>query len=408
LDGQRISGINNKVVVTTLQDSMYYTTSGTVCQVSRNSATSKNYSAAPLADAVADLEYKFRNSYKWHFKWNGEDLKKHPVSIRGNSTYAYYQNIRLEAIQKLLNNRIDIKPEISTNALFITLTNQYDTHDQTSIEQTWPDMKKALPKFKARLRKLGMSEFVNTIESHESGGAHGHLVVIFSEQIPMFASTEWDGKKQQRVIRWRIKDAKLREAIKLAWAKARKGTLDNSFVDITACHNTDIAGYITKELGKASSCEAALKRLKSNTYSQDENGRKQRANDKKKIFLHYYSDKYRLRMLYVSKGLSTTEPDEETEPPTEPLQDNSAYYNINQVAPPPMTMTITRHELLLYIKFKEISPYSGRVEPETPEYKAVLSILMKEWKRRTEEAQERKQQKTFQHGHPPNTDGGAG
>ncbi|MDR1250663.1 MAG: hypothetical protein LBK62_00695, partial [Treponema sp.] len=217
---------------------------------------------------------KLRRAYWWvtGIRENGQ-MYKVPSTVRGNDTYAYYQSARIQQIQQFLTDNLKIKYQdekvTATNALFITLTQQYNPHEEEDIIRTWLNMRAALKKFKSRMRRLNMTDFALTLEAHASGGCHAHMIAIFGDRgIGIHKRTV---KKKKRKYRhgsesvYRLNDTGLLYKIKKAWADALCYSLDRAFVDVIGCGDSDLANYITKELKKASSCEKALKLLKQET-----------------------------------------------------------------------------------------------------------------------------------------------
>jgi hypothetical protein len=301
------------------------------------------------------LKWKFRNAYYWVFGFREDkSMFKIPATVRGNETYAYYQNARIMQIQTKLKSEIKIENS-TTNALFLTLTQRYDTNSAEMIDKTWTNTRPALRKFKIKLRKMGMINYAMTLEAHENGGCHAHMIAIFDKTIKMHAT---------RGDKYRVNNIELIYKVKKAWADALDYDMDSAFVDILACGNTGLAGYIVKELKKTASCEKAIRNTEVN---------KDTPSDRKKILAFYFAGKNKMRLLYVSKGIcATEEPDEEEVPTdlitnviTEPQQSQKVLY----------TCLIQKSELLKLIKYEEISPYTGNVEQISKEYEAVMSIL---------------------------------
>jgi hypothetical protein len=212
-----------------------------------------------LGQAVDYLIRKFRGVYHWitGIREDGSIFKV-PATARGNQTYAYYQQARIKQIQEYLKKEIEIVNN-TTNALFITLTQKYEKKEIEKISRTWYDTKLALRKFKTKLRKLGMKNYVMTLEAHEAGGCHAHMIAIFDEKIRIHATKE---------NKYRINDIELLYKIKKAWANALGYNMESAFVDVVACGNHNLVGYITKELKKASSCEKAIKNIERESETQ--------------------------------------------------------------------------------------------------------------------------------------------
>jgi hypothetical protein len=301
------------------------------------------------------LKWKFRNTFHWIFGLREDkSVFKIPASVRGNNTYAHYQNVRIMQIRDSLENKIVIENN-TTNALFITLTQKYDTDSIESITQTWTRTRPALRKFKDRLRKMGMINYIMTLEAHESGGCHAHMIAIFKKKMKIHATKE---------NKYRLNDIEVIYKIKKAWADALDYDMDSAFVDIIACGNTGLVGYITKELKKTASCEKAMRNVEIN---------KDTPSDIKKILAFYFAGKNRMRLLYVSKGISATAEPEEGETPTDLI--TNVITDMQKSPKVLYTTLVLKSELLKMIKYEEISPYTGEVEQISKEYEAVMGIF---------------------------------
>jgi hypothetical protein len=252
-----------------------------------------------IRNSVNYLKRKFRNAHHWVFLCRVDrSISKIPATMRGNTTYAYYQNARIMQIQEALKSKIRIENSTS-NALFITLTQKYDTTSTEAIDKTWINMRQALKKFKMKLRKMGMKNYAMTLEAHENGGCHAHMIAIFDKEMKMHA-TKGD--------KYRVNDIEIIYKIKKAWADALGYGMDSAFVDVLACGNSGLVGYITKELKKTASCEKAMRNVEVNKDSPS---------DRKKILAFYFADRNKMRLLYVSKGIGVQAEPEEGETPTD-------------------------------------------------------------------------------------------
>jgi hypothetical protein len=331
----------------------------TPINLSKDNTTDTLVLASPkttnLVKISADwLRWRFRSAVYWIFGVREDkSMYKVPATVRGNDTYAYYQSARIIQIQEDLKNKIKIENN-TTNALFITLTQKYDTGSIEAIEETWIKTRPALRKFKVKLRKMGMRDYAMTLEAHENGGCHVHMIAIFSESVKIHA-TKGD--------KYRVNNIELLYKIKKAWADALGYDMDSAFVDVLACGNDGLCGYITKELKKNASCEKAMRNVDANKDSPS---------DRKKILAFYFAGKHRIRLLYVSKGISATAEPEEGETPTEFITNVITESKGRRVL---YTCLVRRAELLKLIKYNEISPYTGDVDAITEEYEAVMGIF---------------------------------
>jgi hypothetical protein len=333
-----------------------------------------------VAEAIATMTDKLRRAY-WWITGVREDgsMYKVPATVRGNDTYAYYQSARIRQIQEYLINNLQIKyhneTASATNALFITLTQRYNPKDEESIVKTWINAKTALKKFKMRMRKLKMTEYVMTLEAHANGGCHAHMVALFRDRA--IGIHKCPVKRKKRKYRhgkeyvYRLNDIGLLVKIKEAWASALGYSPDSAFVDVIGCGDSDLVGYITKELKKASSCEKAIKLLAKNAETTE---KEQREAARKKVLAFYFGNRLKMRLLHVSRSIGAdAEPEEGELPEAESIR--------NVISEPPKTQkvlytcVITRAELLKLIKYNKISPYTGDVDRNTEEYDAIMSIF---------------------------------
>jgi hypothetical protein len=315
-----------------------------------------------IRQAADTVKQKLRGAHHWIFGIREDkSVFKIPASVRGNQTYAYYQTARVLQIQESVKNKTKIA-DSATNTLFITLTQKYNPQSLNEIDRTWVNAKPAIKKFKERLRNLGMIDYAMTLEAHEAGGCHAHMIAIFDKQLKTHATK---GKE------YRVNDIELVYKIKKAWANALGYNMDSAFVDVLACGNSGLVGYITKELKKTASCEKALRNAEAGNDRPD---------DRKKILAFYFADRHRLRLLYVSKGIGAgVEPEpEEDEPPQADLITN-VISQTPQGKRVLYTCTVTRAELLKMIKYEEISPYTGAVDAKTAEYEAIMRIFEKRY-----------------------------
>jgi hypothetical protein len=333
-----------------------------------------------LQQAMAWLIRKFRGVYQWIVGVREDgSIFKVPATVRGNQTYAYYQAVRLEKIQKKIDNITHIEfnqKKIYTNTALITFTQGYNPENAESINGTWEKTKNALIKFKRYLRKYGMTEYVMCLEAFESGACHGHITVIFNEKKEAF---KYVGKDKK--ITYRFSDIDLIYRIKLAWAKALGRKMQEAQIDILACVDRKSVHYVTKELKKVNACEKALKKLEKwkGRKPKTKEEKKEIADSKKKVLAFYQADKNNMRLLYVSKGLGAGKEPDEGEMPENALVKNviSEPERVQRVL---YTCVIKKSELLQAIKQEEISPYTGDVEKKTKEYDAIMRIFEERYK----------------------------
>ena len=170
--------------------------------------------AIMLNDAIQYLYAHFRRASTWCITEREDGkISKRPSTMRGNEVYAYYQAKRCEAIQDALDNEIIINDN-NTNSLFITLTSQYNSRSVESVNQSWQNMRKALPRFANKIRRL-VTGYIITVEAHRLGGCHAHAQLLLRQPVEMY-----EDKKEV----WRCADEELRQKIKSKWAKSLGAT----------------------------------------------------------------------------------------------------------------------------------------------------------------------------------------
>jgi hypothetical protein len=309
-----------------------------------------------IKSTVERLKRKFRNAHHWIYQCRTDgSMAKVPATVRGNQTYAYYQNKRIKQIQDSIKDKIRIE-NCTTNALFITLTQQYDCRNIEEIEKTWTKARPALKRYKEKLRKMGIIDYVDTLEAHENGGCHIHMIAIFGESMKIHA-TKGD--------KYRVNNIEILYKIKKAWADALGYDMDSAFVDVLACGNTGLVGYITKELKKTASCEQAIRNAEAN---------KDTPSDRKKMLAFYLADKYKMRLLHVSKGISAEPEPEEGETPEADLITN-VITDTDRRPKVLFSILVTRKELLQHMAEQEISPFTGEIDRITKEYEVMIRMF---------------------------------
>lgn len=165
------------------------------------------------------------------------------------------------------------------DCLFITLTTHY-TKNEKGVRESWERVRAELPRFLQRMRRKGFTTYVWTKEAHEDGGCHVHIVIKnHGHKFLYFLD-----KKNLTILR--LDDEPLREKIKTAWPCGH--------VDIQVISTEKAGEYITKEIGKTSHIEEAVKRARAG---------KDTAADRKKLWGHYMAKKLKLRRWGVSRDL---------------------------------------------------------------------------------------------------------
>jgi hypothetical protein len=314
--------------------------------------------AIMLPEAVQYLYTHFRGAAVWRITEHEDgELTKMPSTMRGNKVYAYYQSLRCNDIQDALDSIIEFSTD-TTNSLFITLTSQYRPKDAKSVKQSWQTMRKALPAFAAKMRRIIVG-YVITVEAHRLGGCHAHAQIVTKKRVGMYEDEK--GK-------YRCADEKLRQKIKQKWADSLGVQIAQAHCDIQAVHDEQAASYLLKELKKVDSCEEAVKRLKGKTYDGelDERQLRKKIKDEKKVLAFYYAIINKMRMLRVSKSLAKQE-QEETE--QEKLNaDLIELCNNSDTEQKPKLIRreiiLKRREIMELFRDKNFQPYTGWVESE--------------------------------------------
>jgi len=180
---------------------------------------------------------------------------------------------------------LDIK---KGDSLFVTLTAHYEK-TKSGIFSSWRTNQKELPRTLQRLRRLGFKSYIWVREAFEEGGCHVHIIIKKKNcKFQYF-------RDQKNPAILRLDDEELRAKIKCTW----KG-----HVDIQVISDENAANYISKEIGKTSHIEEALKRAKKGEDT---------AGDRKKLYAHAMSKKLKIRRWGVSRDLikHMTNPSEE-------------------------------------------------------------------------------------------------
>jgi len=219
----------------------------------------------------------------------GNGIMKTVISAkRGNRSYANLTQDRMDSGSRQLNKLVDEK---GGSLLAMTLTAKYDPTDIDDIEDSYIRGKKGALQFHQWLRRNGFDEYIEGIEAHLLGGCHFHLIIHHKEKL----ETVFDKEKKVRLA-----NKTLEREIKAAWQRCFNGR--RTKVDIQVVHDLGKAtAYLSKELGKESHIESALKRSKRDwTGNGDEDYKKR---DIEKLFGWYFANKLRIRRWNMSRGL---------------------------------------------------------------------------------------------------------
>jgi hypothetical protein len=207
---------------------------------------------------------------------------------RGNRSYANLTQDRMDNGSRQLKKLVDEK---GGSLLAMTLTAEYDPTDIGDIENSYIRIKEGLLQIHQWLRRNGFDEYIEGIEAHFLGGCHSHLIIHHKEKL----ETVLD---KGRITR--LADKTLEQIIKAAWQRCFNGR--RAKVDIQVIDDLDgAAAYLSKELGRESHIESALKRFKRDwTGKDDEDYKKQ---DIKKLLGWYFANKLKIRRWNMSRGL---------------------------------------------------------------------------------------------------------
>jgi hypothetical protein len=185
----------------------------------------------------------------------------------------------------------ELVDEKGGSLLVMTLTAEYDPTNIDDIENSYIREKKGALQFHQWLRRNGFDEYAECIEAHFLGGCHSHLIIHHQEKL----ETVFDKERKSRLA-----NKTLEQEIKAAWQRCFNGR--RAKVDIQVVH--DLGGataYLSKELGRESHIESALKRSKRGwTGKDDEDYKKQ---DIKKLLGWYFANKLKIRRWNMSRGL---------------------------------------------------------------------------------------------------------
>lgn len=323
-----------------------------------------------LANAADFLMKKLRKAHSFCFVMDDAgEIRQVPSSIRGNASYAYFQSFRLNDLQKQLANRLISDGKTYTNTLFITNTLRYDPRDPADIDRVWTEGYEAIERYVRKLRKLGVVDYCLALEAFEGSGFHIHLVVILDRTVSMLKHIST--KKKRRKLTYRLTNLELLLSFKQAWADAVRKPLKEAQSDVQCCYSKGFAGYLVKELKKASSVESALKR-----YRQG----KETSADVKKIIAFYMADKLRIRLLRVSRGLSSVKnlevlnqlPDQNalvTE------RNNSTDLFEEEKRIPIFSIILSRKELYQICDYKTFVPFTGKIDESFPQYQKIRDLF---------------------------------
>lgn len=170
------------------------------------------------------LQLQFGSAHGFAKRTFGRKLAK-----RGNDVYRWRAGTRLDSLKAVLPSFGITLTEGTTNALFLTLT---DNPALSDTDLAWETIGERWNRFLSAIRKrYGKVDFVRSWESTERGRPHIHALVVFHEST---FSTFTDA----------------RGALRIMEKREFEGYWD-SFVDVQAPRSAEsCVGYITKEVLK--------------------------------------------------------------------------------------------------------------------------------------------------------------
>jgi hypothetical protein len=319
-----------------------------------------NLCSDELKEQVYFLQTKL-NRVAWYamLRDSGE-IFKYSTKQRGSHSYSSQMSEKLEMITENLREK-DGEP------LFLTATFAPEQNGRSIIE-SFKKGREELRIFHRKLKKMGYIYQMGSIEATEKGYFHAHLIVSDGKTI----YAKWYDEKHKC---YRLDDETLRETLKAKW---RLGFLDIAVVKrdkkfIEACQ------YVTKYAGKYGYVEEALKRARLNDYADDEEGEKQRSEDKKKIHTHYYASIGKFRLFSCTRNLSATKQIERIKTYIEELDIHIAFCvlfgSMNNVTRSP------RQKEIKITKETMNEPWftrkTGKIEKNTIEYYQLMDIFDK-------------------------------
>ena len=204
---------------------------------------------------------------------------------RGNSSYANLTRKRMDSAARRMMEKMDEK---GGSILMMTLTAKYDPTDIEGIFNSWERMKKKIwPPFSRWLRRNGFDSYICTFEANELGGCHINLVIYYKNELEAVI----DKNRKSRLA-----DKKFEREIKEVWWRFGGGRADIKIADPLGA-----TAYVSKELGRESHIEAALKRSKRDWTGKGDEGKK--SSDIKKLWGWYIACELNLRRYNMSRDL---------------------------------------------------------------------------------------------------------
>ena len=205
---------------------------------------------------------------------------------RGNKIFADETQDKFDRAVRHMKKLVEEK---GGSILQMTLTGEYDPTNIDDIFNSWERMKKKYwPLFYRWVKRKGFSSYISTNEAFENGGCHTNVVIYYKNELE--AVIDKDRKS-------RLADKKLEREIKNAWRRCSGGIVDIQVVDDLS----GATGYISKEMGRESAIEGALKRSIQNWENESD---KKKRDDIKKLNGWYIAEVKNLRRWNMSRDLS--------------------------------------------------------------------------------------------------------
>jgi hypothetical protein len=304
----------------------------------------------PFANEIHIFKYLLSKLKKAIFFYNIKSDGKCTRSsgaLAGNKVYAHRREMRMNGIADLIGN--DKKKWI-----FVTLTKWYLKTDE-GRKKSWQEVHEELPKFLRKMRQLGMEEYIWVKEAHRDGGCHVHILMKWNKEI----------KTRQNKGKVFIKSEQFRGMIKDCW---------EGNVDVKPVLDDGVRGYITKELGKFSHVEDALKRAKRDWSKEGD--KKFYDGDWKRMWTYYFSDILKIRLHGMSRNIKVEE--------GASLPD--LINNMTNTTEQEKAQTIAVMKVPNYIKRNHaFEPFNGTVDPDSKEMELLRELYEKTYGRKLNE-----------------------
>ena len=293
-------------------------------------------------DIEEQLETELNKAALIIVQYKSGSISKILSAKRGNISYANLIQGRMDSASRQMKEQLD---ERGGSILKITLTGNYDTKNMADILDSWKRMKKNWQPFYRWLKHNGFSTYIAINEAHEKGGCHIHLTIYCKNKL----EAKIDKERMSRLA-----DKKFEREIKGCWRRCSGGGIcDIQVVDDLS----GVTAYISKELGRESHIEKALKR--SIRDWQNKGDEKQRSADIKKLWGWYIADVLKLRRWNMSRDLKV-----------EPLGKDVIGNSIQATASQKVASPVINYFIVPFSDLKAglFSRGWGKVWEDSPEY----------------------------------------